>query len=565
MIIGNKNLTQFDVLVIGSGAGGSAVADILTANGKKVLVLEAGSNYLEGLDLPGDYPNVRFSNDEVKNRRGFGWPDPLVDPMTFRKSEKKGDRTHTGLVNPLPKTVGGGFMYADVKVPRFVPTDFQLGSLLEPVSSADFADWPVSYDELEPFYTYSEYMMGVQGVAGSMPGEGHRSAPFPMEPGLPMYSGLKLSQAATQLGYSPIPYPTAANARPYRGRPACMNCGYCSGYGCMISAKGTPAVTMLRKALLSENCQLVTETKAVRLLVSSSGREVTGVEAMGPGGERRIYQADRYILAASPVEDARLLFLSDPSGIGIGNSSGRVGRDLTFHLQNIVTGVFEERMHTHRGRCTTQGLPDFRGVPGNPNRPLGGIIEFAATQMPIGETLEYMQRLHLRGGFLKDLIRESPLRDHMVALIMQAEDAPQLTNRVDLDPEVKDMDGYPVARVTYRSHKWELSTRKFYLPKMLELLKVAGAKYGIVAPADEIPNTAHIMGTLRFGHDPKTSVCAADGRFHDLGNLYAADGSLFPTSSGFNPTLTIVALAARIAAGIVSPQSPEQAIPQISG
>ena len=565
MIYGNRTLTRFDTIVVGSGAGGSAIAGMLAANGQKVLVLEAGTNYFVGLDQPGkEFPQSIFSNDELKfKRRRFIMPDPTVEPRSFRRSAKDGDRRFIGDVNPLPKIVGGGAVHADLKTPRFLPTDFRLGTLLGEIPGAEFADWSVGYDELEPFYTYAEYALGVQGIAGSIPGEGHRSAPYPMPPGVPMYAGLKLTEAARKLGYHPFDYPSAVNSRPYGGRPACIDCGFCGSYGCPTSAKNSTAVTMLRSALLSGNCQLRSDTRVSRLIASSGAREVTGVEVIGPDGGREVLSADRYVLAASPIEDARLLFLSDPQGPGLGNSSGRVGRDLLFHFQTIVTGIFEERMHTHRGRVVTNGMADFRGVPGDPDRPLGGIIEFGATSKPIEEAMEYM-RLPFRGKGLKRLLRESPFRDRMAVLTMQGEDAPQASNRIDLDPSLKDLDGLPVARITYQHHKFELAARKHYAPKMLKLLKTAGAHYGIVAPIDEPSQSFHVMGTLRFGDHPSTSVCNRDGRLHDVGNVYCADGALFPTSSGFNPTLTLIALASRVGAAMIDPRAPERAIPKLT-
>jgi choline dehydrogenase-like flavoprotein len=152
------------------------------------------------------------------------------------------------------------------------------------------------------------------------------------------------------------------------------------------------------------------------------------------------------------------------------------------------------------------------------------------------------------------------MTERLAAMLMQAEDAPQADNRVDLDPAVRDVDGLPVARVTYANHKFELGARDFYAPKMMDVMMAAGAKYTFVAPADDVPSSAHVMGTQRFGADPKTSVCDPTGRFHDLGNLYAADGALFPTSSGFDPTLTICALAARVGGGILFPGAPERAV-----
>ncbi len=385
-----------------------------------------------------------------------------------------------------------------------------------------------------------------------------------MPPGVPMYCALKAAAGATAIGLHPFPYPTAVNSRPYGGRPACVDCGFCTGYGCPNNSKGAPPVTTLRAALLSGNCLLLPETRAVRLTVNGARNAITGVECIGPDGKPRSFSADRYVLAASPIEDARLLFLSDPGGAGLGNSSGLVGRNLTFHFQTSAVGVFDERLHGHRGRTVTHGFSDFRGVPGDAAKPLGGIVELSGSEHPIQEAGYYAQVMSIFGGFdgarFKALMRQSPLRDRIVTLAMQAEDAPQPTNRVDLDPAVRDLDGLPVARVTYANHAFELNAREHYAPKMIDLMRAAGARYGAIAPIDTIPKSAHVMGTLRFGSDARTSVCDKAGRFHDIGNLYAADGALFPTSAGFNPTLTIIALATRVAAEMVSPGSPERAL-----
>ena len=560
--VGNRALGQFDALVIGSGAGGGAVANILCQNGMKVLVLEAGPNYFVGLDDASTLPSTLFSNDEIKlGSRNFIVPDPNVEPRTWRTDESQ-LRTFVGDVNPLPKTVGGGAAHADLKMPRFIPTDFQLGTLLGDIAGASFADWPVQYDALEAFYAYAEKVLGVQGKAGAYPNEGKRSTDFPMPPGLAAYFSQKVVAGLTKLGYTPFPYPSAINSQPYDGRPACADCGFCSGFPCPSGAKGSPPVTTLRKALLSGNCLLLPGTRATRLVMNGAST-VAGVEAILPSGQKQTFTADRYVLAASPIEDARLLFLSDPGGAGVGNSSGLVGRNLTFHLQTQAIGVFEERLHGHRSRAVDTGFADFRGVPGDPNRPLGGIVEISAGEGPVAEAQFYARVfgiLGFDGPRFKRLMRQSPGRDRAVALVLQAEDAPQPTNRVDLDPEVRDLDGLPVARVTYASHAWELAARDFYSPKLIQILGASGARWAGIAPADTIPGSAHIMGTLRSGTDPATSVCDADGRFHDVGNLYAADGALFPTSSGFNPTMTIVALATRVGAAMVSPGSPERAL-----
>ena len=560
-VVGNASLSTFDVIVIGAGAGGSAVAEVLTRFGQKVLVLEAGPNYFVGLDDPAPgMPTSVYSNDELKlDRRFMLRQDPIVEPRTFRPTDADGDRTYTGAVCNIPKTVGGAALHADVKTPRLQPTDFQLGTLLGgSVQNANFADWPVQYAALEPFYGHAERALGVQGQAGVDPNEGPRSTPYPMPPGVGMYGALKVANVAKQLGYTAFPFPTAVTSQPYDGRPACNDCGFCGDYGCPINAKGSPAVTTLRKALLTGNCQLRPETRAIRLIVS--GASVTGVEVIAPDGSHQTLTAGRYLLACTAIEDVRLLLLSDPGGPGVGNSSGLVGRNLMLHYGTTAIGIFEERLHGDRGRSVTHAITDFRGVPNDPNRPLGGILELGAGYGPVGEAITYVENTAPYGARLKALMRQSPFRDRVASLLLQGEDAPQLTNRVDLDPAVVDLDGLPVARLTYKNHPFETSARDFYSPKMLDLLQTAGAKYAFIAPTDDVPAASHLIGTLRMGTDPKTSVCDELGQFHDVGNLYAADSSLWPTSSGYNPILTIVTMATRIAGNMVFPGSPEKVI-----
>jgi choline dehydrogenase-like flavoprotein len=191
---------------------------------------------------------------------------------------------------------------------------------------------------------------------------------------------------------------------------------------------------------------------------------------------------------------------------------------------------------------------------------LCGIIELGAGPYLIEEAVIYATQIGALGASLKQLVRESPLRDHVAVLTVQAEDAPQLTNRVDLDPDIKDLDGLPVPRITYKNHPFELNARNFLKPKLLDWLGASGAKYGLIAPPDSPPASGHIMGTLRFGTTSTNSVCNTSGRFWDVDNLWAADGSLFPTSSGYNPTLTIMTLATYVAGQMLFPGSPERAL-----
>ncbi len=574
-ILGNTSLSQFDVIIIGSGAGGSMAARTLcVAGGKKVLVIEAGPNYFIGLDDPApNMPIPLFSNDELKlSVRELIDQDPFLEPRTFRTKLTE-TASFDEDVNTLPKTVGGAAVHADMKYPRFNAVDFRLASELRDKNltppNTNFSDWPVSYDELEPFYTEAERLTGVQGVRGSDPFESRRSQEFLMPPGVPMYVAQVLSEGATANGHTPFPYPSAVNSRPYRGRPPCIDCGFCSGYGCPNNSKCSPAVTTLREALLTGNCQ-VRFNCMVTGLTHSNGQHVTGVDYIDGQGNPQHATADQFILAASAIESARLCRLSDRDGTGLGNSSDMVGRNLMFHFQTLGIGIYKQRFHGERGRSVTHGISDFRGVmPGgeaiDTTRKLGGIIEFGTNSEAISDAKNSLEGLALAqlqniDISLKQLLLNSPFRAHIAALEMQAEDAPKVTNRVDLDMQLRDVFGLPVPRITYANSVFETDARKFYIPKLLDIHKAAGAQYGFIAPIDTPSQSRHIMGTLRMGNDPASSVCDGFGKFHDVDNLYCMDGGAFVTSSGYNPTLTIITLALRAAANVVSPGTPERVL-----
>jgi gluconate 2-dehydrogenase alpha chain len=589
-VLGNQRLERFDLCVIGSGAGGAAAAHALTAGGRTVLVLEAGHNPWPGLDDPRRLPLPLHGNDELKNAvRAYLDQQGFLEPRTFRQdTTTPGDLADD--VNTLPKAVGGAFQHADCGVPRFNEVDFHLRSAMDALlaatpglavpgfgadaGSANFADWPFGYADLEPFYAEAERLHGVAGLEDDNPFASPRSGPYPMPPGVPMYLGLLLAEGARRTTFAGAPlrphvYPKAIASRFWDGRPPCVDCGYCSGYGCPNNAKGSPAVTTLRRALLTDRCQLRVDATAVRLV--HDGGHVTAVEYVDGEGVRRSATADAFVLAASPIESARLCLLSDPDGPGLGNSSGQLGQNLMFHLQTNVNGFAPQRIHGQRGRAVTHGFSDFRGVEpggaairvlrdgGTPRVAMGGICEFAAPQgLPITEDgITYARSLPgaaRSGAALKNAMRDLPLGQHLFGLLMQAEDAPQRTNFVDLDGRYRDVHGLPVARITYASHEYERSARRFYVPTMKEVVRNAGATQVFLTPCNPAlvgpPSTRHVLGTLRMGTDRATSVTDPSGRLHDVDNLYAVDGSVFPTSSGYNPTLTIVAVALRIAHGI---------------
>jgi len=435
--------------------------------------------------------------------------------------------------------------------------DLRARTLYGPMKGTNLEDWPLAYSDLEPFYDEVEKIIGVQGEAGSSPFEEPRSSPYPMPPGYPKYVSVLLSDAARSLGYHPSPTPMAINSMPYRGRPACSNCGFCGQHGCAINAKGSTAVTSIRDALLTGNCELRPECFVFGLRTNPAGTRVESVEYIGPDGAAVSQPGGIFLLGCNAIESARLCLLSASAAHpdGLGNRSGMVGRNLMFHLVYSVFGLFPQRTHIHRGHVGSHGMDDFNRAP-DPDDPDkifgGGIVEFGAQLHPIDEA----KYLPLVGESHKRWMRESLFRDHLGVVTLIGEDPPVPTNRVDLDPEVRDVYGFPVARITYQPPDTRTALEARYVPPMVRILREAGAFFTMAVPlsveSGGIPNSKHILGTLRMGTDPDRSVTDPHGRFHDLENLYGTDGGLFVTSTGYNPTLTQQALAARQAHGILS-------------
>jgi len=557
-------------VIVGSGAGGSVAAWELARSGHPVLVLEKGRNLLPGLGGRGPVGTL-FSNDEVKAQRFFEDQDPILEPRTLRtvpEARRGVARSFIGDVNDLPTVVGGGTIHWDAKVPRLWQQDFKGLSLLGPIPGANVADWPLAYEDLEPFYEEVEAQLGVQGDLSQMPSFTLAQAPrrrqFEMPPNPPMYAGRRLAEAAQQLGYHPYPYPMAVNSRPRDGRPACNSCGFCSGFGCPIHARGGAAISFLHEAIRA-GAQLQSRCFVHRIDLGRGGRRAVGVSYLDEAGAEHRVRADFVVLAASAIETARLLLLSagPHHRDGLGNRSGMVGRNLMFHYFSVGAGVFAERAHSWRGPATTFTLDDFVGpVYGSPARAAGlpylkgGCCEVGGGTLLLEEANLYAGA-GLRGAALTGALRSLALRDHITGIQLNAEDMPQLSNRVDLDPRIRDFRGFPVPRITHSQHRFELAAAAYFAPLIQQICQTAAptaetqligrALAGAAGGHAGSYHTAHIMGTARMGDDPRSSVADPFGRLHEVPNVVLADASVFVSSAGFNPTLTIMALALRAA------------------
>lgn len=554
-------------VIVGSGAGGSVAALELVRAGYEVLILEKGRNLLPGLGGPGPVGSL-FSNDEVKAGRSFEDQDIVLEPRTSRsqaEAQKGIANSFVGDVNTLPTTVGGGTIHWDAKTPRFWKQDFAGLSLYGPVPGANVADWPLTYDDLAPYYDEVEALLGVQGDVHAMPAATLAQAPrahqFVMRPNPPMYAGTLIAQGAASLGFQAYPFPMAINSQAFGGRPSCNSCGFCSGFGCPINARGGAALNFLDPALRA-GARLQPRSFAFRVNVNAAGTTATGVSYLDESGKAHTVEADVVILAASAIETARLLLLSATAGgahqAGLGNRSGQLGANLMFHYLTICIATFASNVHAWVGPSTTFTMDDFVGPHFGPQAAAagvpylkGGICEVGGGTTLLLEAQYYAALQGLIGEPHKQAMEASPLRQHLAGLQINGEDMPQLANVVDLDPTVRDVYGYPVPRITYSSHPMELAASAYYGGLALDVLNATpGVVASQIVPPTDLGGplgTAHIMGTARMGTDPGTSVTDAWGRLHDVDNVCLADGSVFVSSGGFNPTLTIMALSLRMA------------------
>jgi choline dehydrogenase-like flavoprotein len=551
-------------IVIGSGAGGSFAAMELAKAGWDIVIFEKGPNHFTNLGGQGPFGTV-FANDSLAMlQRYFAEPDPEVFPRTWRPNPSA--PAQTGSVDELPQVVGGGTVHWDAKVPRFWDIDFQQRSALGPYPGADVADWPFGYHDLAPYYDEVERLIGVQGDTTTFPGLVHKHAPrngqYPMPPGPQMRSSTAIAHGAAAVGLHPFPFPMAANSvSGYNGQYACNNCGFCSGFGCPVVARPS-ALVPLRQALRTGRVELKPETMVTK--IDLKGTRATGVSwvTMTDQGIRTGTEAaDVIVMAASAIETVRLALLSD-----FPDRSGKLGRRLMLHAFIDGSAIFlDERMHAHRGRSVTQCAedaadPDYPGARAFAKQHglpyiRGGLMELGGSQDPIAEAQSYQTLLRFVrasrpfGTEFKQLMRASILRDRLAGCSLIGHDLPYLNHTVTLDPQVKDIFGLPVARITWSAGQHEQVAQQFWIPRLKGVMTTAGAGVALAVPATVnsggLPTGNHVMGGMMMGTDPAASVTDAHGRVHGLDNVYAADGSVFVTSGAHNPTNTIMAVALR--------------------
>lgn len=538
----------YDAVVIGSGAGGGPLAARLAAAGWSVALLEKGP-----MRQREDY-----SHDEVTIlNRDFFSPSLVDEPHVV--VPHGGSRPAPTQLGWVGNSVGGGTVRMGAYFYRFHPDDFRMASLYG--SYEALADWPYSYDEMEPYYTRAEWDCGVSGAAGLYPLEGPRSAPYPLPPldRHPLTS--YLDQACRRLGWHPFPTPRGIVSRPYRGRPACSYCGFCPGFGCPTGAKSSVQETYVAQALATGNCELRTTAMVREVSVGGDGK-ATGCIYIGPDGSEHEVRGGIVCVCCSAVESARLLLLSKSPQFpdGLANGSGLVGRNLQFH--GFSNGRARFHYANHPDKPLRDGNPfldcsvadHYFLPPGVSDLPKGGLIRFGFPgKSPISAAMRAAEEGSdlLWGSRLEQRLKEY-FHDYLTVDFEVFHDfIPNDRTYVVLDPGMRDKWGLPVARIHLDVPEHHRVAGRFVVERALEALAEMGADE---VQTEEIGETAPYLahGTCRAGKDPALSVLDEYCRAHEVPNLFVVDGSFMPTSGGASPTLTILANSLRTADHILA-------------
>jgi 2-methyl-1,2-propanediol dehydrogenase len=518
-----------DVLIIGSGMAGAAVARRLSERGVRVVCLEQGPWV-----LPEEHPHYSDEFEFELRRRWNRSPAGRHDPADYPVAATRVDVM-------LYNGVGGSTNHYNAHWPRLKPVDFRKGT---EHGLAGSADWPISYEDLAPYYDLNDAALGISGLAGD-PSNPPRAAR--QTPPLPFGAhGLRVAAAFERLGWHWWPADNAIITEDYDGRVACNGCGACRN-GCPRGSLAMASRTHWPHAL-KHGVELRAEARVEEITVDERGRANGAVYVDRRSGERRRQRASIVVLCGNGLGTPRLLFLSANGRFpnGLANSSGLVGRYLMHHVYAEASIIFPEPIDGFMGAYGAPILSqEFYDT--DVRR---GFVNGLTFQIGRGLTAAHAALATLWGAGHRDAFAR--LFNHEIWVGVGGEDLPLYDNRVELDPEHADSSGLPGVKVTWDLHPNDQRLVAFGVERVKELGAAAGASE-VIAPGAADPNPAwHLLGTCRMGDDPATSVTDADGQAWDVPNLYICDGSSFVTGGSVNPTSTIGALALRCADRILA-------------
>ena len=529
-----------DVVVVGAGPSGAVVTHTLAASGFRVMCLEQG-DWVNPSDFPGVQPEWEL----------LALHDWSHDPNVRRLPADYPLETSNADLSPVMfSAVGGSSIKFGALWLRLLPSDFRVRSL---DGVAD--DWPISYDDLKPYYDAVDAFIGATGLDGDPaypPGLTYPYPPHPMGP-----AGLRAAAACNELGWHWWPGSNAISIHKHRTLEPCAQRGVCV-WGCPEGAKASFDLIYMPQALQA-GAELITGARVREVTIGRDG-QAKGVEWIDRDGIVHEQPANAVVLCANGIGTPRLLLASTSTVFpdGLANSSGMVGRNLMLHPNCSVTGYYDANLRAWRGPLG-ELIHSMEFNEGHPDQDFVRGSKMHASTFP--GPLMTVER-HRASGF-DELWGEAfhkVARRHAGGMLWAAntEDLPEPDNRIVLDETLTDADGIPAPQVHYRLSENTRRILRFTLERMRELHDVAGAyaTFDVELWPDE---PGHLLGTARMGDDPSSSVVDSHGRSHDVENLFIADGSIFVTAGSVNPTATITALALRVARGIVDSANGERA------
>ncbi|HHL31641.1 MAG TPA: GMC family oxidoreductase [Oceanospirillales bacterium] len=549
---------ECDVCIIGSGVGGGPVAYELAKAGHKVIVLEKGGWYNEN----------DFKKDEMLSRRKV-FRSKIKDERHVL-SEPDGDGGFSDSTTSQfwgGNIVGGASNFMSAYFHRFKPQDFRLLSEFGAIEGANIVDWPITYDELEPYYVKVEQLVGVSGKVVEHPHLEPRSTPdYPFPPTAEHPIASWFDKAARELGYHPLPMARGILSRKHNGRNPCELSGYCGSFGCHSGAKASSRAALLDDAVKTNNCEVITHAKAYHINTDNNG-DATSVSYYDNNGDSIEVKAKKVVIACYSIESSRLLLASTgkkhPNGIG--NQHQQIGKNLHCCAGGTGHGVFDltKLNVTQRNELMVRGpffnraLQDWYTIDDKEafDKPVkGGTIDFVFD--PPYPTAD-AQELRFADG---ELLWGSKLKQKIKSHFTQSKDfkfevfcdwLPTDDCHVSLDDSETDKWGSAVAKVTVGFHPHDLKVAQYIVDKGVKVMQQMGADnaYGNVWSD---PTSNLVAGGLRFGNDPQTSALDANCRVHGTSNVYVSDGSFLPNGGSVTPTFTIYANAFRVADKILA-------------
>ncbi len=519
---------HYDVIIIGTGAGGGTLAYRLAPSGKKILILERGAF------LPQEKAN--WNTVEVYQKERYHTSEVWYD-------HKDGSKVHPGTgywVGGNTKVYGGALF-------RLRERDFDRVVHKGGISPA----WPLKYQDFEPYYTEAEKLYEVHGERGSDPTEPPTNSPYPFPPVSHEPRIQEVNDALKSRGLNPFNLPLAIKLNEVNRRlGACIRCNTCDGFPCLVNGKGDSDINCVRPATNFENVTLLTEAEVLRLHTSPSGKEVTGVEVR-INGEITNFSSDIVVVACGAINSAVLLLrsVSDRHPNGLANSSDQVGRNFMKHQHGAIVGLTIKPNHTEFQK--TLAINDFYwGEPGF-DYPMG-LVQLLGK---VNKDMVALDAPKFAPGMALDQIAM-----HSIDWFITAEDLPDPNNRVTvknsqiyLSYTDNNTEAYNRLRDRWTAVLKSINCGEKILPHSLYVRK----KLALQA-------VAHQCGTVRFGEDPATSVLDLNCRTHDVDNLYVVDGAFFPASAAVNPTLTIIANALRVGDRILERLQSSQILQPVS-